>query len=143
LSKPYATWFNKSRKIDRGLGKYAERFSRFLWPWRERWLLAVAGSFCFFDFLSTYILLELSGRTDVCESGFLASRALAVGGFSYLFLIDLIAVVVMSLLAFGARHIYVRQGLNDYGRAAFVFILFPYNVVTALVIINNIIMLLS
>jgi hypothetical protein len=143
MVKSSHTWINKSRDIDRGLGKYAERLSRLLWPWRERWLLVIAGILCFFDFLSTYLLLDVIGRTDVYESGFLARWALEIGGFFYLFIIDLIAIVIMSLLAFGARYVYVRQGLNDYGRAAFVFILFPYIVITILVIANNILILLN
>lgn len=143
MFKPTRAYFNKIREIDRGLGKYAERISRFIWPWRERWLLVVAGSLCFLDFLTTYILLGLSGRNDVYESGFLASRALARGGFPLLFAVDLIAVVVMSSLAFAVRNFYGRKKLNDYGRAAFVFILVPYIIVTALVIINTITMLLS
>lgn len=143
MLKSTHSWFIKSREIDRGLGKYAERISRFLWPWRECWLLVVAGSLCFLDFVTTYILLGLSGRNDVYESGFLASRALDRGGFLLLLAVDIIAMAVLLLLAFAARHFYRKKGLRDYGRAAFVFIVIPYIVITALVIINTVIMLLS
>jgi hypothetical protein len=103
MFKSTHTWLNRSREIDRGLGKHAERISRFIWPWRERWLLVVAGSLCFLDFVTTYVLLMMSGRNDVYESGFLASRALARGGFLLLLLVDAVAIVVLSLLAFAAK----------------------------------------
>jgi hypothetical protein len=143
MFKSTHAWLIRSREIDRGLGKYAERLSRFIWPWGERWLLVVAGSLCLLDFATTYILLGLSGREDVYESGFLASRALEKGGFPVLITVDLLALAVLSLLAFAVSHFYVRKKLYDYGRAAFVFILIPYIVVTAFVIINTIIMLFS
>ncbi len=133
----------KTRELDRGLGKYTEKISRFIWPWRESSLLIVAGCLCLVDFLTTYILLALTGRNDVYESGLIASRALAAGGFPFLLVVDIIAVAVLSLLAFVARLFYVKRGLQDYGRAAFVFILIPYVFVTAVVIINTIIILLS
>jgi len=133
----------KTRELDRGLGKYVERISRFIWPWREYRLLVVAGCLCLLDFVTTYILLGMTGRNDVYESGLIASRALATGGFPFLLAVDIIAMVVLSLLAFVARLFYVKRGLEDYGRAAFVFILIPYIVVTAVVIVNTVIMLLG
>ncbi len=132
---------NRSREIDRGLERHIEKLSRFIWPWKERWLLVVASSLCCLDFVATYLILVL--RNDVYESGLMASRALAIGGFSFLFIADLVAMAVMSLLAFAAKHYYARQGLKNYGRAAFVVILIPYIAVTTLVVINTIIMLLS
>jgi hypothetical protein len=143
MFKSAQTWLNRSREIDRGLGKYAERISRFIWPWNERWLLVVASVLCFVDFITTFILLNLSGRNDVYESGVIASRALERGGFILMLTFDIIAMMVLSLLAFTAKRIYDRKGHRDYGRAAFVFILIPYVVVTIFVIINTCFILMS
>jgi hypothetical protein len=134
---------NRAREIDRGFGRYAERLSRFLWPWRERWLLVVVVSLAILDFTSTYILLDLSGKNSVYESGLLAMWAVDRGGFGFLLLVDMIAAVVLSLAAFTARHLYVKHGFAGYGRAAFVFLLAPYMVMAAIAIINNVVLLLS
>jgi len=133
---------NKSRRIDRSLGRYAEALSRFLWPWRELWLLIVIGLLAILDFTSTYALLELSGKNNFYESGRLAIWALEIGGFPFLFVVDIAAAGVISLAAFTARHLYIKYGFRDYGRAAFVFLLTPYIIMTAFAIINNIILLL-
>jgi hypothetical protein len=132
----------KSREIDRGLGQYAERLSRHLWPWRERWLMAVVGVLAILDFASTYAILELSSKNNVYESGLLAFWALDRGGFSCLFLVDILAAVVLSIAALTARHIYIRHGFKGYGRAAFVFLLAPYIILALAAVVNNIIMLL-
>ena len=133
---------NRFREVDKGLGRYAEGISRFLWPWRERWLLLVIGSLAILDFTSTYVLLELSKKNDVYESGLIAIWALDRGGFTFLLLIDILAAVVLSLTAYAARYLYSKHGFKDYGRAAFVFLLIPYIVIAALAIVNNIILLL-
>ncbi len=130
----------KSREIDRGLGRYAEVLSRFLWPWRELWLLVVVGSLSILDFVSTYALLELSGKEQVYESGYLASWALEKGGFGFLFLVDIAAAVVIILVALASRYLYTKYGFRGYGRAAFVCLLIPYVVIAAFAIINNIIL---
>jgi hypothetical protein len=132
----------KSRKIDRGIGQYVERASRSLWPWRERWLLVVVSALCILDFMSTYGVLELSGRSNVYERGNLAAWALGVGEFPFLLLVDVVAVVVLSIVALVSRHLYIRHGHSGYGRAAFVFILIPYIIIATFAIINNIILLL-
>jgi hypothetical protein len=132
---------NKFREIDKGLGRYAERISRFLWPWQERWLYLVVGLLVVLDFTSTYILLDVSGKNNVYESGRMAIWALKIGGFPFLLLVDLIAAVVLSLMAFMAKYLYNKHGFKDYGRAAFVFFLTPYIIVTAVAIVNNTILL--
>jgi hypothetical protein len=131
----------KSREIDRGLGRYAGRLSRWLWPWPEKWLIVLVGSLAVLDFSSTYVLLELSGKPGAYESGFLAIRALARGGFPYLLLLDLAAALFLALAALIARRLYTRRGLPDYGRAAFVFLLMPYIVIATYAVINNVVLL--
>ena len=133
---------SKSREIDKSLGRYAEALSRFLWPWRELWLLIVIGLLAAFDYASTYVLLEMSGKNNAYESGRLAIWALERGGFPFLFVVDIVAAGVVSLAAFTARYLYIKYGFRDYGRAAFVFLLAPYILITALAIVNNIILLL-
>jgi hypothetical protein len=132
---------NKAREIDRGLGQRVEGISRFLWPWRERWLWLVVGLLAILDFTGTYILLDLSGKNNVYESGRVAIWALKIGGFPFLLLVDLIAAIVLSLAAFLARYLYNKHGFKGYGRAAFIFILAPYIIVTAVAIVNNFVLL--
>ena len=96
MFRPNKATLERFRDIDRGFGRYAERLSRIFWPWREQWLLLVIGALPVLDFTSTYILLKLSGRNDVYESGLLAIWALNRGGFTFLFLVDLIAAVVLT-----------------------------------------------
>ncbi len=130
----------KTREIDRSLGKHVERISHFIWPWREKHLLAVVASLAMCDFTSTFALLELSGKKNVYEAGLLAGWALERGGFPFLFAIDIAAVLVLSLAAFTARFLYTRNGQKDYGRAAFVLFLTPYVVIATFAVVNNIIL---
>ena len=128
---------NKAR--DRGFDKYAGRFSRFLWPPRENWLLALAFSLCLLDFLTTYAAIELGRNKGIYEAGPLAGWALDTGGFGFLFLVDLTAACVLALIAFGARWVYLRSGLTGYGRAAFVIALAAYVLRTAFAVVNNVV----
>jgi len=141
MFKPDKTRFERYREIDRGLGRHAEKVSRFLWPWQERRLFLVVGLLAVLDFTSTYTLLELSRRSDVYESGLVAIWALDRGGFPLLLLVDIIAALIMSLSALIARHLYSRHGFPGYGRAAFVFLLAPYIIIAAVAVINNIVLL--
>jgi hypothetical protein len=141
MFKSYKDTLVKAREIDKGIGRYVERLSRLLWPWRELWLLAVVGALSILDFLSTYVLLGLSGKAGVYESGRLAAWALDTGGFPFLFFSDLVIAAVLSLAALVSRYMYTRNGFRDYGRAAFVFLLIPYVFVAAFAIVNNIILL--
>jgi hypothetical protein len=129
---------NKCREIDRNLGHYAEKLSRILWRWPELRLLIVVGVLIIMDFASTYALLGLNKSQDVYESGRLAFWALERGGFPLLFIVDITAAVILSLAALIARRLYIKHGFTGYGRAAFVFILTPYIIVTVLAIANNI-----
>jgi hypothetical protein len=133
--------FNKSREIDRSLGRYAERLSRFIWPWREPWLFLLVGLLAILDFTSTYFILELSGKNNVYESGLLAVWALDRGGFAFLLVLDIAAATVLSLAALTARYLYIKHGTRGYGRAAFVFLLTPYVIIAAVAIVNNVVLL--
>jgi hypothetical protein len=128
----------RAREIDKGLGRHVEKFSRAIWPWRESWLIVLLGCLAIMDFLSTYVLLALSGKAGVYESGRLAGWALAKGGFPLLLVVDMLAVAVLSLVAAGSRFLYARRGYSDYGRAAFVFVLVPYIVIVVYAVVNNI-----
>jgi hypothetical protein len=127
---------NKAR--DRGFDKYAGKLSTFLWPPRENWLLVAVFSLCLLDFLTTYAALELGRNEGVYEAGPLAGWALSTGGFGFLFLVDLTAACVLGVIAFGARWVYTRSGLNGYARAAFVVALAAYVVRTAFAVVNNV-----
>ena len=133
---------NRSREIDRDLGRYAEMLSRWLWPWREIWLLVVVGSLFVLDYTSTYVLLELSGKKDVYESGRISSWALENGGFFFLFMVDVVTIGVLSLVALAVRYAYSKHGYLGYGRAAYIFLLTPYTIITAYAIVNTTILIL-
>lgn len=141
MFKSAKSFLERSREIDRGLGQHAEKVSRFIWPWREPWLLLVVAVLAILDFTSTYILLELSQKTGVYESGLLAIWALDSGGFALLLIVDIAAAAFLSLVAFVARYLYTKRGLPGYGRAAFVFVLTPYIVLAVIAIINNVVLL--
>lgn len=125
------------RQIDRSFDRPVGKISRFIWPLREEWLLLVVGSLFLLDYISTYLALQ---HVEITEEGPLAAWALETGGFSFLFLIDLVAAIIFTLLALLARFLYRRSGLPGYARAAFVFLLFPYIIRTAVVVINNFIL---
>jgi len=115
--------------------------SRFLWPWRESWLLLLIGLLAVLDYISTYTLLKLSGEMAIYEGGALASRALQIDGFRGLFLMDITAVSALSLAAVTARFLYTKFGFKGFGRTAFVILLVPYAAVAAAAIMNNLLML--
>jgi hypothetical protein len=131
----------RAREIDQGLGLYAEKISRYIWPWNELRLLIVVTILSFFDYSSTFTLLRLSGKTGVIEAGRIAGWALDIGGFGFLLLIDIAAVAVLSVTALIARYLYTKFGFRGYGRAAFVFLLIPFIAITAFAIVNNIVLL--
>jgi len=123
---------------DRSLDGYAQAASRRLWPWQEFWLVALASLVVVLDYTSTYAILELSGKSNVYEAGFLAGWALQTGGFEALLLVDITAVLVLSLAAVAARRFCFKFGFRGHGRAAFVILLVPYVVVTFGAITNNV-----
>ena len=130
----------KSIERDRAKERYVEAASRSLWPWRESWLLAMVGLVAVLDYVSTYAVLELSGRADIYEAGPLASWALQMGGFSRLFWVDVGAAITLLLLAITVRVLYSKFGFKGFGRTAFVVVLVPYVVVTMAAIFNNVVL---
>lgn len=130
----------KAAERDRRAERYVETASRFLWRWREPWLLAFVCFVALLDYASTYALLALSGKNYLNEAGSLARWALDKGGFAGLFLVDLAAVFAISLVAITLRFILFRFGFRGFGRAAFVFLLIPYAVVAMVAVINNLVL---
>jgi len=130
----------KSIERDRAKERYVEAASRSLWPWRESWLLAMVGLVAVLDYVSTYAVLELSGRTDIYEGGPLASWALQMGGFSRLFWVDMAAAITLLLVAVVIRFLHSKFGFKGFGRTAFVVVLVPYVVVTMAAIFNNVVL---
>ena len=130
----------RSREIDKNLGQYAEAFSRILWPWRERWLLLITGSCSLLDYVSTFAALKMNGEHNVYESGHLASCALAAGGFPFLIVVDLTTAALLSLIALSVQRLYAKFGFKNYGRAAFIFFLTPYVLITGFAIVNNLVL---
>ena len=130
----------KAAERDRRAERYVETASRFLWRWREPWLLAFVYFVALLDYASTYAILALSGKSYFNEAGSLARWALDKGGFAGLFLADLAAVFSISLVAITLRFILFRFGFKGFGRAAFVFLLLPYAVVAMAAVINNLVL---
>ena len=130
----------KAVERDRRAERYVETASRFLWRWREPWLLVFVFFVALLDYASTYAVLALSGKSYLNEAGSLARWALDKGGFAGLFLADLAAVFAISLAAITLRFILFRLGFKGFGRAAFVFLLIPYAVVALVAVINNLVL---
>ena len=130
----------KSLERDRSSEKYVEVMSRALWPWRGSRLLVLVSLLVVLDYVSTYAVLELSGKTYVYEGGPLASWALQRGGFTGLFIADIAAASALLLVAIAIRFLYSRFGFKGFGQAAFVVILVPYVVVTIAAVFNNIVL---
>ena len=72
----------RNRQRDRSFDRFAEKLSRFLWPFKERWLVVVVGSLFATDYFSTYLALR---NANNFEDGPLAAWALNTGGFALLF----------------------------------------------------------
>jgi hypothetical protein len=77
-------------------------------------------------------------KPHIVEKGPLAGWALRMGGFPFLLLVDVLAAVAMSAIAISTRYLYLRSGLSGYARAAFVVLLLPYVVTTAIAVVNNV-----
>ena len=107
----------------------------------NQWLLLLVALLAILDFTSTYILLELSGKNDVYESGLIAIWALDRGGFTFLLLVDILTAIVLSLAALVAKYLYTKHGFASYGRASFVFLLLPYIAIASFAIVNNVVLL--
>jgi len=131
----------KAVERDRRAEGRVEAFSRFLWPWRERRLVALVGLLALLDYATTSIALELGGKGYV-EGGMLAGWALRVGGLGWLFLVDMGAVAALSLMALTARYLCFRLGFKGFGRAVFVVMLAPYAAVAASAVVNNLVLTL-
>jgi hypothetical protein len=130
----------KAVERDRRAERYMEAASRFLWRWREPWLIAFVVFMALMDYASTYAVLGLSGKSYLNEAGSLARWALDKGGFAGLFLADLAAVFAISLVAIALRFILLRSGFKGFGRAAFVFLLLPYAIMSLVAVINNLVL---
>lgn len=133
---------HKAFERDRRAEGRIEAVSRVLWPWRERRLFGLVCALALVDYLTTYVVLEFSGKAGVGEGGLLASWALRIGGLGWLFLVDLAAVVALSLAALSARHLYSRFGFKGFARASFVALLLPYAVVALAAAVNNVVIAL-
>ena len=131
---------NNALERDRRAEGHIEAVSRLLWRWQEIWLVILVGILAILDYTTTFIVLEWSGKDFLRESGLLAGWALQVGGLGWLFLVDMGAVIALSLIALLLRFLCFRFGFHGFGRAAFVALLVPYAIVAAGAIINNMLM---
>ena len=119
-----------------------KQISKAIWPWRMSWLFPLVALLAALDLISTYALLELSGKTDVYEGGLLARWALKAGGWNGLYIMNALAVGGLSIVAVSARFFYGRFGLQGFARTAYVSVLVPYAVAASAAVANNIAMTL-
>lgn len=125
--------WERSERVEKTVGF----LSKLIWPWRDEWLIPLVALLAALDHLSTYILLELSGKVNVYESGLLASWALKRGGFHGLYIMDAVAVGFLCVVAVTTRLYYHRFGLHGFARTAFVAVLVPYMIAALAAVINN------
>ena len=127
-------------------GRTAERFvtqlSRIVWPWRLGWLVPLVALLAALDLISTYLLLEHSGKTYVYESGPLAAWALTKGGYNSLYIANALGVGFLCAVAIGVSRLYARLGLEGFARAAYVLALVPYAIAAFVAVANNVVLTL-
>jgi len=128
----------KNSERDRSLNRPVEAFSRLLWPYSESKLAIYVGILALLDFSSTFSAIGLNHNNQIVEAGLLPSRALHTGGFSGLFILDVLYVGALICLAIGIRHLFRKYGFSGFGRAAFVLVLSPYLILAMATIFNNI-----
>lgn len=124
---------DRERSMDRQIGPV----SRMIWPWQDRWLVPLVGLLAALDLISTYVLLELSGKTNLYEGGLLAAKALRWGGFDGLYIMNVACVGLLCIIACTARYCYARYGLEGFARTAYVVMLVPYAIVAFAAVVNN------
>ena len=130
----------KSLRRSRALEGRMHLVSRMIWPWNDRWLIPLVALLGALDLISTYLLLELSGKVDVYESGLLANWALKMGGFNGLYIMNAVAVGLLCLIAVSARLYYGRFGLLGLARTAYVAVLLPYAITAFAAVVNNLLL---
>ncbi len=131
---------NKAVERDRRAEGRVEAASRVLWRWRESRLVVLVGLLALLDYATTCAALELSGKGHIEEGGLLAGWALRIGGLGWLFLVDMGAVIALSIAAITARFLCFKVGFGGFGRAAFVVLLLPYAVVAFAAVVNNLLL---
>ena len=132
------------RNIGRGraVEGFVARLSWIVWPWRLGWLVPLVALLAALDLISTYLLLEHSGKTYVYESGPLAAWALRAGGYNSLYIVNALGVGLLVAVAIGASSLYTRLGLTGFARAAYVLALVPYTVASFVAVANNVVLTL-
>ena len=121
----------------RGLESLATALSRIVWPWHLGWLVPLVALLAALDLISTYLLLEHSGKSYAYESGPLAAWALRQGGFNWLYIANALGVGGLCVVAVATQRLYLRLGVPGFARAAYVLALVPYAVATIAAVANN------
>ena len=130
------------RSIGRGraLEGFVAQLSRIVWPWHIGWLIPLVALLAALDLISTYVLLEHSGKSYVYESGPLAAWALQQGGYNSLYIANALGVGGLCAVGVAARTLYARLGLQGFARAAYVMTLVPYAVAAIAAVTNNVVL---
>lgn len=132
------------RNIGRGraVEGFVARLSWIVWPWRLGWLVPLVALLAALDLISTYLLLEHSGKTYAYESGPLAAWALSEGGYNSLYIANALGVGFLCVVAIGVSRLYTWLGLSGFARAAYVVALVPYAVASFVAVTNNVVLTL-
>ncbi|MBE0480955.1 MAG: hypothetical protein IBX68_08240 [Dehalococcoidia bacterium] len=131
---------SRSFERDRRVERYFEAFARAVWPWNEQRLLILVGVLVFIDYATTHAVLVYSGKNFLGEGGLLAAWALDRGGLPMVFLVDIGALIALTLAATVIRQVYLSLGFQGFARSAYIALLLPYAVVAFAAIINNILL---
>lgn len=122
----------ESRNLEIRIGNLSEN----IWPWPESRLFLLVGVLGTLDYISTYCFLQINGD-KTCETGLLASWALATGGFLLLFIIDLVSILFLITIAIIIKRVCQNSRFFGLSRTASILLLIPYATVTALAVCNN------
>ena len=128
------------QSVGPGAESFANGLSRIVWPWHLGWLVPLVALLAALDLISTYLLLEHSGKSYAYESGPLAGWALRQGGYDRLYVVNAVGVGGLCVVAVAAQRLYLWLGLPGFARAAYVVALVPYAVVTIAAVANNFIL---
>ena len=119
-------------QLDARLGQFSSR----LWPANMVLLCLACAAATLLDYLTTYHLLELSGKPAIEGNAF--SRALLEqGGWRLLFIKDLIAVGIYAIAAFAVYKTAATRNMAGLGRFLSVAVLLVYLLARLIPAINN------
>jgi hypothetical protein len=96
----------------RSLERPIEAFSQVLWPYPESKLIFYVSILAVLDYVSTFIVLELSGNSQISEIGLLEKWTLQTGEFPRLLLMDMVSIFTLDYLGYWYKIPIHKAGLQ-------------------------------